>query len=256
MSVVWTTLKKELASYFFNPVAYVIAVLFHLFRGWEVYARTQGLVAQRVDLDLFSTTYLFNLSTNFVIVLVPPILTMRTFAEERRTGSLEVLMTAPVRDPEVVLGKWLAALVFFALLWLPTLLVLWVLTLGPFMDVALPFGPVLTGYLGLTLLGAMLLAVGCFTSSLTDNVLLASLSALLFGTVLLAVPGLLGPVVDRYAAEHPWIATLHQQLNVYDHMQAWFGRGLVDTSQIVFYAGGTAFFLFLCIKALESRRWR
>ena len=107
MNVVWTTLKKELASYFFSPVAYVIAVLFYLFRGWEVWFVVTQVHQHQLDRDLFSTMYMFQMSTNFMVVLVPPILTMRVFAEERRTGLLEVLLTAPVRDIEIVLGKWL-----------------------------------------------------------------------------------------------------------------------------------------------------
>ena len=233
MSVVITTLKKELVSYFFNPVAYVIAVLFYLFRGWEIWAQTQGLAAIGADRDLYSTYYMFCRSTNFMIVLVPPILTMRCFAEEWRTGSLEVLLTAPVRDHEIVLGKWLAAVVFFALLWLPSLLVLWLLTAEPFVAASLPFGPVLSGYLGLFLLGALFLAIGIFTSSFTDNLLLAALSALLFNYTLLAWPQLLGGSLGELD-ESSVLGTLYRQVNIYDHLQNWFGRGLIDTSQIVF----------------------
>lgn len=256
MNTILTTLKKELASYFFNPVAYVIAVLFYLFRGWEVHAQTRGLVQIGADADLYSTVYMFCMSTNFMVVLVPPILTMRCFAEERRTGSLEVLMTAPVRDFEIVLGKWLAAITFFGVLWLPTLGILWVLTWEPFMAASLPFGPVVSGYLGLFLLGSMFLAAGVFTSSYTDNLLLAALSALLFNTTLLAGPRLLEQTVATHAGDYPWIATIYEQINVMSHLQNWFTRGLIDTSQVVFYAAGTFFFLFLTVKSLESRRWR
>ena len=256
MNTIITTLKKELASYFFSPVGYVIAVLFYLFRGWEVYAQTRQLAAFGADRDLYSTFYIFCQSTNLMIVLVPPILTMRCFAEERRSGSLEVLMTAPVRDVEVVLGKWLAALSFFALLWLPTLLVLWVLTWQPFMGVDLAFGPVLSGYLGLFLLGALFLAAGCLTSSLTDNLLLAALSALLFNYTLLAWPSLVGSLIPAEAKGIGWVQTIYQHVNVFDHLSNWFARGLVDTSQVVFYVGGSVFFLFLTVKSMESRRWR
>ncbi len=256
MSVIITTLKKELVSYFFNPVAYVIAVIFYFFRGWEIYSQTRGLVLQGVDRDLYSTFYLFCNSTNLMIVLVPPILTMRCFAEEKRTGSLEVLMTAPVRDYEIVVGKWLAALAFFAILWLPTLLVLWVLTLPPFMGQSLAFGPVLSGYLGLFLLGSMFLAVGCFTSSLSDNLLVAALSALIFNFIVLDLPTRVAPLISPETMQIGWVRTLFEQVNVYQHLQNWFGRGLIDTSQIVFYLGGTFFFLVLTTRSLESRRWR
>jgi len=155
-----------------------------------------------------------------------------------------------------VLGKWLAATLFFAVLWLPTLLVLWVLTWSPFVGVPLPLGPVLSGYLGLFLLGALLLAVGCFCSSLTDNLLLAALSAMLFSSALLAGPMILQPLLQSSEPNWPWVETLVEQINVYDHLNNWFSRGLIDSSQVVFYVAGTFFFLFLTVKSLESRKWR
>jgi ABC-2 type transport system permease protein len=256
VTVLLATLRKELMSYFFSPVAYVIALLFYLFRGLDVQALAEQMNRLGGDLDLFTTFYVFRPSTNFMIVLVPPILTMRCFAEEKRVGSLEVLMTAPVRDTEIVLGKWLAATVFFAILWLPTLLLLWVLTWQPFLGASVAFGPAVSGYLGLFLLGALLLAAGCFTSSLTDNQLLASLSAMLFNTALLAGPVVIEPLVADVAARQPFVQTLLAQANVFDHLSNWFARGLIDTGQVVFYLGGILFFLFLTVKSLESRKWR
>ncbi len=258
MNVIRASLAKELVSYFCSPITYVIAVLFYLCRGLEVQALASRMAALGGDRDLFSTYYVFQQTTYFMVVLVPPLLTMRCFAEERRTGSLEVLMTAPVRDVEIVLGKWLAAAVLFAVLWLPTLFLLWVLTAPPFLGQDLAFGPVVSGYLGLSLLGALLLAAGCFTSSLTDNLLLAALSAMLFNVALLAGPSIQQPLVAANAANAPprWLETLLQQSNVADHLANWFARGLVDTSLVAFYAAGTAFFLLLTVLSLGSRRWR
>jgi ABC-2 type transport system permease protein len=257
MNVVWTTVKKELASYFFSPVAYVIAVLFYLFRGLEVQALARQMTDFALDADLFSSAYIVQQGTSFfMIVLVPPVLTMRCFAEERRTGSIEMLLTAPVTDAAIVMGKWLAALVFFGMLWLPTALFLWILTLPPFLGTPLALGPAFASYYGLSLLGAMLMAVGCFTSSLTDNQLLASLSAMLFNTALLAGPGILRTQFKDAALESHSVRTLFEQLDVRAHLTEWFSRGLIDTSQTVFYVAGTAFFLFLTVKSLESRQWR
>jgi ABC-2 type transport system permease protein len=256
MNVVWVTLKKELTSYFFSPIAYVIAVLFYLFRGFEISGLAASYEVFPRAVDGFTTSYIFQSSTNFMVVLVPPILTMRCFAEEKRTGSLEVLLTAPVRDSEIVVGKWLAAVLFFAAIWLPTALLLWVLTWGPFLASPLPFGPAFTSYVGLSMLGAMLLAVGCFTSSLTDNQLLASLSAMLFNIGLLALPALAANHFAAAAQDSHFVRTLLEQTNVSDHLQNWFTRGLLDTSQLAFYGGGAAFFLFLTVKSLESRKWR
>ena len=256
MTVTLTTWKKELMSFFFNPVAYVILVLFYLFRGFEVQALTYTWIRADADVDKFPVSYLLGPSMYVMVVLVPPILTMRCFAEERRSGSLEVLLTAPVRDLEIVLGKWLAAVTFFAILWLPTLAILWALTTPSMLATPMALGPVLAGYFGLALAGGMLLAVGCFTSSLTDNQLLASLSAILFNVGLFAAPRILSAVLADQIHEHEWVARAIDQVNISDHLTGWFMVGLVDTSRIVFFLAGTALFLFLTVKSLEARQWR
>jgi ABC-2 type transport system permease protein len=162
-------------------------------------------------------------------------------------------MTAPVRDHEVVLGKWLAALAFFSLLWLPTLPLLWLLSTAPFLGAELAFGPVVAGYAGMLLLGALLLAVGCFTSSLTDNQLLASLSSMLFGYGLLAAANTARAVL---LGDDPpaWVETLIGQANVSDHLFQWFARGFIDSAHVAFYLAGTLLFLYLTVRAVGSRR--
>ena len=254
MGATWTTLKKELASYLYSPIAYVIAVLFYLFRGFDVHGITTVAGYYAAEKDAWSMQYMSGPSSAYMVVLVPPILTMRAFAEEKRTGSFETLMTAPVRDGQVVLGKWLAALSFYALLWLPTLLLMWVLTWPQFLATDFSFGPVVAGYVGFLLLGALLLAAGCFTSSLTDNQLLASLTSMLFGTALLATPNMARPYVGQDSPA--WVRTLLEQVNVSDHLGNWFTRGLIDSGQVAFYLFGCAFFLFLTVQALGMRRWR
>jgi gliding motility-associated transport system permease protein len=254
VNVIFVTLKKELMSYCFSPVSYVIAVLFYLFRGLEVNNAAHWFAESSLDQDLFATRYFGLQSTFFMALLVPPLLTMRCFAEERRSGSIETLMTAPVRDVEIVLGKWLAAVVFFALLWLPSVVILWVLTHSWFLNATnFSFGPVFTGYLGLFLLSSLLLAVGCFTSSLTDNLLLAVIASCLCNFALLAAPELLYDKVRPYLGDY-YVSQLYEKLNVMDHLGNWFMRGLVDTSQIAFYVGGIAFFLFLTVSSLGARR--
>ena len=247
------TFRKELLSYCYSPVSYLIAVLFYLWHGFLVTEGALKFVEGQADRDLFPT-YCYGLpSTFFMVLLVPGILTMRCFAEERRSGSIEVLMTAPVRDLGVVLGKWLAAVVFYLLLWLPTVLLLWVLTFGPFLGVELAFGPVFAAYLGMFLLSALLLAFGCFASSLTDNLLLAAIVAILFNFALLQLPGYLrGHLGNPDASPH--LATLLEKLDVNSNFQQWFARGLIDTSQVWVYVGGTAFFLFLTVLSFSARR--
>lgn len=253
MNGLWVTFRKELLSYFVSPVSWVIAVVFYLWRGYELTLLTDTFRAIEGDPDIFVSATYSRSSTFWMVILVPGILTMRCFAEERRTGSLELLMTAPVRDGAVVVGKWAAATVFYGLLWLPSALLLHVLEYGPFLATDLAFGPVLAAYLGMFLLSAMLLAFGCFASSLTDNVLLAALLAILFDFGLITVPQQL-PASLGELAQNYYVRELIDRLDVMRNFGEWFARGLIDTSQIAFYLGGITFFLFLAMTSVASRR--
>lgn len=260
MRIVWVTLKRELMSHCFSPVSYVIAVLFYLWRGFGVTSEVQWFLQVPSDPDVFllgdgwvRSGYFGQSSTFVMTILVPPLLTMRCFAEERRSGSLETLMTAPVRDFEVVLGKWLGAMAFFGLLWFPSAALLWLLTAQPFFGASFAFGPVLSAYLGLFLLSSLLMAIGCFTSSLTDNVLLAVLLAVIGNFVLLTGAGLVAPFLQPYLDNY-LVNELYQKLLVMQHFSLWFARGLVDTSLVVFYLAGSAVFLVLTALSLQSRR--
>ncbi len=253
MSGALVTMKKELMSYFYSPVSYLIAVLFYLWRGFELAGTAKAFSDYQLDPDLFPSACYALTSTFFMVLLVPGVLTMRCFAEERRTGSIETLLTAPVRDVEVVLGKWAAAVVFYSLLWLPTVLLLWVMTFSPFLDASIEFGPVFGAYCGMFLLSAMLLAYGCFASSLTDNLLLSAIVAILFNLGLLRLPDMLRRELGE-AAQNFYVDQLLQKLDVMGNFAQWWARGLIDTSQIWFYVGGTAFFLFLTTLSFSARR--
>lgn len=249
----WVTFRKELLSYCVSPVSWVIAFLFYLWRGYELRGLVEGFAYYHGDLDQFPAATYGQTSTGWMVVLVPALLTMRCFAEERRTGSIETLMTAPVTDAGVVFGKWLAAATFYGLLWLPSVLVLHILEYGPFMASDLSFGPVFAAYLGMFLLSSMLLAFGVFASSLTDNLLLSAVLAILFSYGLLTLPqqiaGQLGPLAQEF-----YVRELLEKLDVMRNFGEWFARGLIDTSQVVFYLGGILFFLFMTTVSLSSRR--
>lgn len=253
MNGAWVTFRKEMLSYCVSPVSWMIAVVFYLLRGFELTFLTQWFGYQRGDPDVFVSATYNSSSTALMVMFVPGLLTMRCFAEERRTGSMEMLMTAPVRDGGVVIGKWLAATMFYALLWLPSALLLHVLEYGPFLDTDLAFGPVFAAYLGMFLLSSMLIAFGCFASSLTDNVLLAALLSIVFDFALMRVPGQLaaqlGDLGDSY-----YVRELLDKFDVMSNFRDWFARGLIDTSQVAFYLGGVMFFLFLTTVSVASRR--
>ncbi|MFT4840627.1 MAG: ABC-2 type transport system permease protein [Planctomycetota bacterium] len=248
-----TTLKKELLSYAVSPVSWIIAFLFYLIRGSEVSNIVYYFATFRADVNQFpAATYGVNSTFNMVL-LVPGIVTMRCFAEERRTGSIETLMTAPLRDAEVVIGKWLAATVFFGLLWLPSVFLLHILEYPDYFNADISFGPVFSAYLGMFLLSGFLLAFGCFASSLTDNVLLAAIVTILFSGAMVNGRGILvralGEWRDNYYARE-----LLAKMDVQGNFSNWFARGLIDTSQVAFYLGGIGFFLFLTWTSLTSRR--
>lgn len=248
-----TTLKKELLSYAVSPVSWIIAFLFYLIRGSEVSSIVLRFAAFRGDVNQFPAATYGVGSTFNMVLLVPGIVTMRCFAEERRTGSIETLMTAPVKDSEVVIGKWLAASIFFGVLWLPSVVLLHVLEYPSYFNADISFGPVFSAYLGMFLLSGFLLAFGCFASSLTDNVLLAAIVTILFSGTMVHGQGILAQALSDYRDNY-YVRELLSKLDVAGNFGNWFARGLIDTSQVAFFLGGIGFFLFLTWTSLTSRR--
>ncbi len=247
--------KKEMRLYFGSPVAYVVFTFFLVISGWffsqiflfysDVSMRSfmQPQFGQSLNI---SDSVMRPLFTNMSVVLLffMPMLTMRLFAEEKRSGTMELLLTYPVRDGEVLTGKFLAAAALYALLLALTLL--YPGLVAHFTRVE--WGPVLTGYLGLTLVGATFLAVGLLVSSLTENQIVAGFGA--FG-VLLAF------WVIGWGAEFSTgrLRTVLQYLSMTEHLDG-FSRGLIDTKDLVYYGSAIALALFLTLRSLESKRWR
>ncbi|MEP6801167.1 MAG: ABC transporter permease [Acidobacteriota bacterium] len=233
---------REWRAYFFSPLAYVILSAFLLVNGIIFYAILSYLSAPGAGrgqalILLFTNTYfwIFNL---FVV----PVIAMRLFPEERRSGTIESLLTAPVSETEVVLGKWFGALGFFLTLWAPTLLYVVFLRSQTRIDV----GPVASGYLGVALLGAYFLAVGTFASTLTKNQIVAAI--LCFGMLIpIFSVGLLESILG--GAGRDFVG----YLNLWDHMDE-MARGVVDSRRIIYYLSGTAFFLFLATVSLAARK--
>ncbi|HEV8438876.1 MAG TPA: ABC transporter permease [Methylomirabilota bacterium] len=247
--------RKEMRLYFGSPVAYVVFTFFLLISGWffsQIFLyysdiSMRSLMQPQFGQNLSVTENVMRpLFTNMGVVLLffMPMLTMRLFAEEKRAGTMELLLTYPVRDGEVLAGKFLASAGLY--------LVLLVLTLVYPALVAyftrVEWGPILTGYLGLLLMGASFLAVGLLISSLTENQIVAG-----FGTfgVLLAF------WVIGWGAEFAGgnMRTALQYLSVTEHMDS-FSRGLLDTKDLVYYLSAIALALFLTLRSLESKRWR
>jgi ABC-2 type transport system permease protein len=256
MTPVQAIVAKELRSYFVSPVVYVVGSVFLLIFGVLSYLavvnagnqavrmmQLQGMAAQLNLNDLvFRPTFY---STAIVLLLVLPLLTMRLFAEERKLRTFELLLTSPIGITDIVLGKFLGAyLIYLGLLALTGLVPL-VLALYSSFD----WHPVLTGYLGLALLGALFLATGVLASALTENQIVAAF--LSFGILILVwLLGGLGSVLG----DTP-LGNVISYLSFIEHYDR-LVRGLVDTKDLVYYLCGLVFMLFLAHRVVESHRWK
>lgn len=230
--------QRELAATFFSPVAYVVAAVFLVASGYIFMEETLQPGAE-------ASVRIMLQSMASVLIFAVPLLTMRALSDEYASGTIEALMTAPVTDIEVVLGKFFGVLIFYVALLLTTLMHVALLAKYGAMDM----GVLAYGYLGMLLLGALYVSIGLFASSLTRYQLVAAL----IGAGILGVFTLL---VDSFAVWYggAWRNVLGY-INVLYRFED-FAKGLFDTKGLVFFLSGTAFFLFLTVKVLESRRWR
>lgn len=243
MNGILATFLRELRAYFLSPLAY--ALLFFLLLA-------NGILFTMILVFLNDPTappgrpldFFFG-SSWWMLIFVGPLLTMRLLAEERRSGTIEVLMTAPVTEAQVVIGKYLAALTFFAVLWLPTLVYAGIVALYSEID----WGVVAAGYLGILLVGALVLSVGMLTSALTRNQVIAAVSAVALSFALYIF------TVFEQAVNSQALKSAFGYMSIPDHLEE-LAKGIVDTRRLVFYLTTTGFFLFLTGRALESGKWR
>jgi len=246
VSAMIATLQRELQAYFLSPLAYVVLTVFLLINGFVFWLIVSFLSDPRAafgaPLELFfGQTFFFWL----VLLFVVPVLTMRLISEERRSGTIEVLMTAPVTEGQIVIGKYLAAMLFYMALWAPT--VVYALVIDRYGE--LDWGPVAAGYLGVVGIGALFLAVGVFATTLTRSQLVAALITFLILMPLFTF-GLLESLTNS--------ATLKEvfgYLDVWQHMDE-FGKGIVDTRRLVYYVSASLLLLFLAARSLELKKWR
>ncbi len=249
MSKVLTIARKEIAGYFFSPLAYVVGALFLCAVAFKFAPPPAFWTGSRewfilVPHQQASFRALFEMM-GLAMTVVAPLLTMRLISEEYHSGTIETLMTASVTDAQVVLGKFVGVFLFYLALLGSTLIFLVLMLLFARPD----GGVVVMGYLGMILLGAAFLAVGVFTSTLTRHQLLAAVAAI----VILAVFALLSEPLAAHSPA-PW-NKIAARLSAMSYLRS-FARGLFDTRGVVFFLSITGGFLFLSTKTLESRRWR
>jgi gliding motility-associated transport system permease protein len=245
---------KELRSYFASPIAYVIVGLFALLFGWFFWVFLRFFVDQSQRMMMMggggnvnvNEQMISNLLQNaaIIILFVVPMITMRTYSEEKRSGTIELLLTSPVTDLEIILGKFLGAMALFVAMLLVTMI-----------DIAILFRlgnpelrPILAGYLGLLLLGGCFISMGLLMSSLTKNQIVAAVMTFAVFLMLWVTdwPTDSGGSTTR---------TVIGYLSIVKHLDD-FTKGILDTKHIIYYLSFITFGLFLTAKSVDTERWR
>ena len=227
--------RRELRSYFNSPVAYVVIVVFLAIVGWFFTSNLflANVASMRVIFELVPLVFLF-----FV-----PAITMRLLAEEKKSGTLELLTTKPVTDAEIVIAKFLAAWTLLAATLVPTLLYLiTMMALG-----SIDLGPVIAGYIGLLLMGGAYIAIGIFASSLTENQIIAFIISFLIVLALFLMDKVLMYVPEGLASTVEFLAVDYHFSNI--------ARGVIDSRDIIYFVSLLGFSLLLATVSLERRKW-
>ncbi len=245
---------KELKSYFASPIAYLLMAIFAVIFGFFFYSATAFFVmrgmesqmmgrAQPMDVNEWVIRPLLSNASVIGLFLIPMI-TMRLYAEEKRSGTMELLLTSPIRDIEIILGKFIAALLMFS-----CVIGVSALDLGALFIYGKPdWKPILVGYLGLLLQGAALIAIGTYISTTTKNQIIA-------GGATFAVCLMLWVLDWISSYEQAVWAKAVSYLSVVQHFEH-FSKGVIDTKDLVFFVSLTFFGLFLTARSMESLRWR
>jgi ABC-2 type transport system permease protein len=246
----FTLLSREIRGYFYSPIAYIVLVFFLLVSGVDFYFQVsfmnQRAVPYSVQEAFFNSVFFW-----FAFVLIFPLITMRLFAEEFKLGTIEPLMTAPVRDWQVVLAKYFGALIFYIILWIPTALYYVIFQAITHQPAAGSTGAYFGAYLMLLLLGMFYLSIGCFASVLTKNQIVAAIIS--FATItLLFFLGLVSFILLDVSSE---TRQLLGYFSAIEQMGA-LSRGEIDTRPMVLYLSMTIVMLTFTYQAFQSRKWR
>lgn len=259
MKNLYVIAKREFISYISSPMMYLIYGIFFFLLGmmfifqldsFNEYCRSVSAEIVPLKLSLLDVNFnvLGNLSKNiaFVIIFFLPIITMKLIAEERKTRTIELLMTSPISSYEIVLGKFFAALLLWVILCLCLVVYPWILTNLP--NVYIDWGVFFTSLLGLVLYGMLGIAVGLLASSLTDSPLISAFVGFVFMAILYFI------IFIALKTDTPF-GNFFYGISTLGHLVSFFS-GVVDTSNIVYFLSSTIFVLFLAERVLESQRWR
>jgi ABC-2 type transport system permease protein len=256
MNHIFAIAQKELKSYFASPIAYIVLGLFALLYGYFYVAILAYFVRQGMQMSQFGGQGPQALNVNQQLVrpllqniplltlFMMPMVTMRTYAEEKRSGTIELLLTSPITDLQIVIGKFLGAMALYGIMLLVSMIHLAIL----FVYGRPEWKPLVTAYLGLLLLGGCFVSVGLFISSLTENQIVA-------GMATFAVFLLLWVITWIGSFSGPTMDTLTRYLSIIEHYDD-FGKGVIDTTHLIYYVSFIIFGLFLTVKSVQSERWR
>ena len=247
--------QREVKSYFVSPIAYVVLTVFLFLSGFFFFSILAAVVqstmmqaqfgqgSQPIDVPGIVTRSLFQ-TTSVVLLFIVPMLTMGLFAEEKKRGTIELLLTTPVGNFQAMAGKYLASLTFLLIMFVCS-----AITISPLFVFGRPeWRPILAGYLGMFLYGAALLAIGLFISTLTENQIVAVI--ITFGVSLVLW------LVDAFSTSATGVTkSVINYLSVISHLDD-FIKGVIDTSHIIYYATFAFVGLFLAYRSLESMRWK
>jgi ABC-2 type transport system permease protein len=253
MRNIFAIAEREIGAYFSSPIAYVLIGFFALLFGWFFYVPLAYFVQQSGQMGMNPTQALnINqmlvgptlMNTTVIMLFLFPLITMRTYSEEKRSGTIELLLTSPVTDVEIILGKFIGAMLLYAAMLAVTIIHLSIL----FIYGEPEWKPIATGYLGLLLMGGCFLSLGLFISSLTKNQIVAAMAT--FGVFLMLwVINWIGTFVG------PTMQTVLGYLSLTEHFDD-FAKGIIDTKHVIYYLSFMAFGLFLTAKSVDSERWR
>jgi ABC-2 type transport system permease protein len=244
MRNIWTIAKRELHLLFISPIAYITMIVFLLTLGIFFYLYLSIATQNQQYINIMD--YVFSLTAFPLLFLAVPAITMRSIAEEKRTGTLEFLLTAPVRDWELIVGKWLGAFLFFLITLAVTLV--FPLILNFMVKPGIDLGATLTGYLGLILLASAMVAIGIAISSLLTNQIAA-----LFGTLgVIIIFWVLSGVSQALSGTG---AEILLNMSLTTHLYDSFLAGILSLKDILYYISFTVFALFIGKTAIEIRRW-
>ena len=243
---------KELKSYFSTPIAYIVIGFFALLFGYFFYAMLVifnqqslqfGGQGGNVDINQQLIRPLF-LNASVILLFVLPLITMRTYSEEKRSGTIELLLTSPVTDVEIIIGKFLGAMALYA-----AMLAVTVIHVGLLFSYGNPeWKVVVTGYIGLLLMGGCFISVGLLISSMTKNQIVS-------GMVTFAVFLLLWVINWIASFTGPTTQSVLNYLSITDHFDD-FTRGSLDTKHLIYYFSVMSFGLFLTTRSVDTERWK